>query len=80
MLAYHLAPRNIVLLCMTLPFGGGVEGESNDRNKPMARTASGGVERHLSYAPHVDPDRRQDPARTYAATKSLVECYSVCHA
>ena len=65
---------------MTQPFGAGTEDELfNDYSESMARTAAGRVERYLLHAAHVDPDHWQNPARTHAATKSLVEYNFVCH-
>src|ERR1700681_889364 len=38
----------------------------------MARTAAGGVARHLRHSAYVDTDRRQDPACARADGKPLV--------
>lgn len=64
---------------MIRSFGAGVEEESSDRDKSMARTAAGRMERDLRDFAYVDPDRRQDPAHTHAAPESLVELYLVCN-
>lgn len=81
LLAWYPASKIITTLsCMTQPFGGGIEGESNDYIKSMARTATCRMERDLRDFAYVDPDRRQDPAHTHAAPESLVELYFVSNA
>ena len=46
----------------------------------LAGTAVGRMERHVCDITHVDPNRRQDPARTHSSSESLVEYYPVCNA